>query len=104
MFSKYVNKDGKELIPISQIAISGGMVGILASMIFTPMEFFKIQIQMKTPQYLKYTGATGIFMGKLKEGKIQHVFRGGLSTMLREGIGGLCYFTVYENYIRLRLK
>jgi hypothetical protein len=50
---------------------------------------------MKTPEYLKYTGATDIFMGKLKEGKIQHMFRGGLSTMSREGVGALCYYTVY---------
>jgi hypothetical protein len=71
------------------------MAGALASMIYTVMEFCKIQIQMKTPEYLKYTGATDIFMGKLKEGKIQHMFRGGLSTMSREGVGALCYYTVY---------
>lgn len=104
MFSKYVNKDGKELIPIHQIAMSGALVGALASFIYTSTEFCKIQIQMKTPGYENYTGAIDVFWGKLKEGKIHHVFRGGLSTFFREGLGALCYFTAYESYLRSRLR
>lgn len=36
-FRKYVNKDGKELIPISQIAICGAAVGFISSLVYTPM-------------------------------------------------------------------
>jgi solute carrier family 25 carnitine/acylcarnitine transporter 20/29 len=80
------------------------MVGTISSFIYTSTEFCKIQIQMKTPGYTHYTGATDIFWSKLKEGKIHHIFRGGMSTLVREGVGALLYFTVYENYIRSKLK
>lgn len=58
-------------------------MGALASLIYTSSEFCKIQIQMKTPEYAKYNGAIQIFWGKLMEGNIHHVFKGGLSTLLR---------------------
>lgn len=94
MFMKF-NNDGKELIPKYQIAISGALVGLIASFIYTPMEFCKIQMQMKTPEYSHYKGAADILWDKLKRGQVLTVYRGGVSTMLREIFGCLAYFTVY---------
>jgi hypothetical protein len=95
MFMKYVNKDGKELIPKYQIAISGALVGFVVSFVYTPIEFCKIQMQMKTPEYAHYKGATEIFWDKLKHGQIKTIYKGAVSTMLREVIGCFAYFSAY---------
>lgn len=61
-------------------------------------------MQIKTPEYAHYKGATDIFIKKISAGQISDVFRGGLICSLRETLGALAYFTVYENYIRSRLR
>lgn len=58
LFRVYVNKSNVELIPIYQIAISGGTVGFMGSLIYTPTEFCKIQMQTNVSKYNRFSGAS----------------------------------------------
>lgn len=103
-FRNYVNKNDVELLPMYQVGLCGTMAGYFCSLIYTPMEFCKIQMQMKTYEFQKYRSGLHILYRMTIEGQWRRLFRGGLACNLREGLGGTIYFLAYEGTLRALMK
>jgi hypothetical protein len=93
-----------ELLPLYQVALCGTLTGAVTSLICTPTEFCKIQMQMTSSQFSRYHSAFQILVDEIKHGDYKTLFKGGMSCLLRESIGGIFYFVVYESYLRSRFK
>jgi len=91
-------------MPMHHVALCGAMTGIFSYLICTPMEFCKIQIQMRVPEYAHYSGSTQILTRKLIHGELPLLYRGGFACGTREIMGTLLYFSMYESYLRWVLK
>jgi hypothetical protein len=87
-----------------QVGICGTLAGFFCSLIFTPMEFCKIQMQMKVKEYANYKSAMQILVKKTLSGDFRTLFKGGLACNVREGIGGTAYFMLYEGYLRSTMR
>lgn len=101
-FRNSINKDGQILLPLYQVALCGTLTGAVTSLICTPTEFCKIQMQMTSSPYQKYKSAFHILVRKVADGDSKTLFKGGVSCLMRESIGGILYFVVYESYLRSR--
>lgn len=87
-----------------QVGLCGTMAGFLCSLVYTPMEYCKIQMQMKTYEYQKYRSAMHILVRKTLDGDVKKLFRGSVACNLREGLGGSIYFLMYEGTLRAFMK
>lgn len=81
-FQRLMRKFGSsrdEMMPLHHVALCGALTGVFSTLICTPMEFCKIQVQMGVPEYAHYTGSTQILLRKAIQGDIPTLFRGGLA-------------------------
>lgn len=104
MVKRYKAYDTKKPMPLSLVALCGSLTGIFSFLICTPMEFCKIQMQMKTAAYSHYRGASNILLHKVLTGDLRTLFTGGISCAGREIFGAMIYFTLYEKTLRLLSK
>lgn len=104
LFRKTSVEHDSGMMPMHQVAICGALTGIFSTLVTTPMEFCKIQVQMAVPEYAHYSGSMEILTRKLVRGELPVVFRGGSMCAAREILGTLLYFSMYESYLRWSLK
>ncbi|KAL4562319.1 hypothetical protein LXL04_034519 [Taraxacum kok-saghyz] len=83
---------------------SAAFAGSIISFILCPSELVKCRMQIQgtdsvVPTSLKYTGPLNCAIQTVKAEGVTGLFKGGVTTLMREAIGNAVFFTTYE-YIR----
>lgn len=81
---------------------SGAFVGAIISLVLGPSELVKCRMQVQgkdsaLSSYTRYNGPLDCALKTIKNEGIKGMFRGGLTTLLRESIGNAVFFTTYES-------
>lgn len=87
-----LNKDSSSPFHYRNIAMAGALAGAAATAIIAPMELARVRIQSG----INYNSLTDCFKHILKTGP----YRGASLMLVREIIGNILYFVVYEATIR----
>jgi len=82
-----------EAIPIHQLFLAGGAVGVLLALSNTPLDLIKSRLQLQSSLY---SGPIDVIQKVIKKDGIKGFFRGFTVTGLKEGIGCACWFGSYE--------
>ena len=95
----HLEKD--EEMSLGQVAMAGGFSGVPLAAIFGPTERIKCLMQVDKG---KYNGFLDCFFKVYQDGGIRSVFRGTMTTALRDVPGNAAYFGTYEFIKRLSCK
>lgn len=89
--------------PQLQVIIpSAAYSGAIISLILGPTELVKCRMQIQgknsaLSRYTRYNGPLDCAVKTINNEGIRGIFRGGLTTLLRESIGNAVFFTTYES-------
>ncbi|WCJ27068.1 Mitochondrial substrate carrier family protein [Euphorbia peplus] len=88
-------------VPMPRVIIPSAVcAGSIISFILCPVELLKCRMQIQgTGSSRRYTSPLDCALQTVKSDGVSGVFRGGLTTFLRESIGSAVFFSVYE-YVR----
>ncbi|KAL8214664.1 hypothetical protein R6Q57_004113 [Mikania cordata] len=83
---------------------SAAFAGSIISFVLCPSELVKCRMQIQgtdsvIPAYHKYNGPLNCAVQTVKTEGVNGLFRGGVTTLLRESIGNAVFFSTYE-YLR----
>lgn len=96
--------DGKtEKINTFDLVLSGMFSGLCYTWIMSPMELFRIKMQVKEEGQTKYKSSIDAGKQILKTQGFRGVYFGYFGTTLRESIGSGIYFGVYETMMAIQL-
>eukprot|EP01120_Amphizonella_sp_Union-15-10_P009696 TRINITY_DN3737_c0_g5_i1.p1 TRINITY_DN3737_c0_g5~~TRINITY_DN3737_c0_g5_i1.p1 ORF type:complete len:299 (-),score=35.67 TRINITY_DN3737_c0_g5_i1:44-940(-) len=89
------------------IALAGGTSGLFTTPILAPLERLKCVLQVQSSQLKpgekpRFSGPMDLAKHLYKEGGVASVNRGFMSTMLRDSVASMAYFSSYE-YIKRKL-
>eukprot|EP01121_Diplochlamys_sp_Union-15-3_P005992 TRINITY_DN1637_c0_g1_i3.p1 TRINITY_DN1637_c0_g1~~TRINITY_DN1637_c0_g1_i3.p1 ORF type:complete len:220 (-),score=33.92 TRINITY_DN1637_c0_g1_i3:160-819(-) len=95
-------------LKLFRIAMAGATSGLFTTPILAPLERLKcvLQVQnakLKAGEKAKFQGPIDLGKHLYKEGGIASVFRGFWSTMLRDSVASMAYFSSYE-YLKRKLN
>jgi ornithine carrier protein len=84
-------------LTLNQVYLAGAISGSIASLVLTPVELVKCQLQVdwsvsKNRQLRR--GPFHLFYKIIKENGIRGIYRGHLGTFLRETAGGAAWFGI----------
>ncbi|XP_008776253.1 mitochondrial arginine transporter BAC1 [Phoenix dactylifera] len=86
--------------PQLQVIIpSAAFGGTIISFILCPAELVKCRMQVQgkdAASYIKYSGPLDCAIKTMESEGVRGIFRGGLTTLLRESIGNAMFFSTYE--------
>uniref|UniRef100_A0A804IZ23 Uncharacterized protein n=1 Tax=Musa acuminata subsp. malaccensis TaxID=214687 RepID=A0A804IZ23_MUSAM len=86
--------------PQLQVIIpSAAFAGALISFILCPTELVKCRMQVQgkdAAMFVRYNGPLECALKTIQQEGVKGIFRGGLSTFLRESIGNAVFFSTYE--------
>ncbi|KAL9243617.1 hypothetical protein vseg_017482 [Gypsophila vaccaria] len=96
----------------SVIIPSAAFSGAIISFVLCPTELLKCRMQVQgtdslVPKTSKYNSPLDCALKTIKTEGVTGIFRGGVATFLRESVGSVSFFGVYENVrhvMHLRLK
>jgi len=109
----YVFEKSKNLLANSSsspstgtILTAGALAGICTSILVTPVEFIKcnLQVQSHSAVQKKFTGPLDCTIQTIKEKGLRGMYKGYFATMLREGPGSSLWFLSYEWSSKVMLK
>lgn len=87
------------------IMLSGSIAGICFSFLMSPVELFRIKMQVQTSDSSKiYKSSVDAAISIFKQEGISGVYKGYTSTLCREVFGGMIYFGVYEILLHKSLE
>ncbi|KAK4439963.1 Mitochondrial arginine transporter BAC1 [Sesamum alatum] len=94
------------------IVPSGAFAGAIISLILCPSELIKCRMQVQgvdssLPSSSRYSGPIDCALRTVKTEGITGIFRGGVTTLLRESIGNAIFFSIYEHvryYMHLSVR
>lgn len=104
---------GQSDVPRPQVIIpSAAYSGAIISFVLCPSELVKCRMQIQgtdslVPKFSRYSSPLDCALQTVKNEGVTGIFRGGLTTLLRESIGNAVFFSVYEYvryYMHLQLK
>nr|XP_043610784.1 mitochondrial arginine transporter BAC1 [Erigeron canadensis] len=86
------------------IVPSAAFAGSIISFVLCPSELVKCRMQIQgtdsvVPTYRKFSGPLNCAIETVKTEGVKGLFRGGVTTLLRESIGNAVFFSTYE-YLR----
>lgn len=99
--------------PQPQVIIpSAAYSGAIISFVLCPSELLKCRMQIQgtdslVPKSSRYSSPLDCALKTMKTEGVTGIFRGGLTTLLRESLGNAVFFSVYEYvryYMHLQLK
>lgn len=98
---------GPEL-SLFQLSLAGAGAGCVVPFVLTPVELVKCRLQVqnasKAAGFRQYKGPIDVVVQTLKtEGVWNGLYRGNLSTLLREVPGNFCWYGVYEGVCKLMI-
>jgi hypothetical protein len=98
---RLVRTEFPDLHPIVVSSIGGASAGFAVAHVLTPVELVKCRLQAAHSASM-FSGPLDVLrdLSKSNEGIVRGLFRGHVSTLLREIPGGLFYFGVYETSIQ----
>jgi len=76
--------------------VAGAFSGISVSFVLTPIELIKCKMQIPN----QYKNARSCFISVVKESGLRGLYKGHLSTMMREIPGNMMYFGLYHYIVR----
>eukprot|EP01080_Neovahlkampfia_damariscottae_P007020 gene7020-11185_t len=79
-----------------QLFNAGCFSGVLSTVVMTPMELIKVQLQTQKEGVKKYNGAFDCGKKIFQERGIQGIYKGTVSTLARDVPGSGIYFAAYE--------
>lgn len=82
--------------PLWTTVISGMAAGACTTMITTPVEFIKCNLQVQSSQHPVYTGPVDCMVKTWREKGPSGMYRGFFATVMRESPGSSVWFVVYE--------
>lgn len=112
----YIKKKNPEMkkFSVKQLSLAGSLAGICATTVVIPVEHVRIRMQVQKGRMgaasvangktatngptseVKYTGSVDCAAKIVKEHGVSGFYRGATPTILREAIGFLFYFMVFE--------
>lgn len=84
-----------------EICMAGVTVGLTTSFIYCPVEYAKIQKQMKSSMS---QGSLTLLFQEIYSNGLRNIFKGYSATLSRESIGSGFYFGTYESIVRALTK
>jgi hypothetical protein len=90
---KIISGGDDKPLSIGQLALSGGLAGMLVSAVLTPVELIKTKIQIHSQTY---KGPLDCILKTIKTTGISGLYKGHSATFARECFGGAAWFGVYE--------
>lgn len=85
-------------LPLLEVGMAGGLAGWMATFIYCPIEYFKIQRQLSRTMR---QSSIGLLMHTLFKKGIHSIYRGFWLTSLRQLYGSFFYYFTYESVVRL---
>ncbi|KAK8967613.1 Mitochondrial arginine transporter BAC1 [Platanthera guangdongensis] len=110
---KFLQGESLSTRPQLQVIVpSAAYSGAIISLILGPTELVKCRMQIQgknsaLSSYTRYNGPLDCALKTINNEGIRGIFRGGLTTLLRESIGNAIFFTTYEStryYVHSRLS
>lgn len=101
-FAKKNHNGDESKLNITELALSGLFSGFCFSWLLSPMELFRIKMQMNTGEKYKSSFDAGVKIFKTQG--VRGVWFGYYASTLRESIGSLIYFVVYESLMKFELN
>eukprot|EP00095_Tigriopus_kingsejongensis_P010278 snap_masked-scaffold474_size162001-processed-gene-0.3 protein:Tk10278 transcript:snap_masked-scaffold474_size162001-processed-gene-0.3-mRNA-1 annotation:"congested-like trachea protein" len=91
-------EDPDEELTNGQLAIAGGISGVLTTSVMAPGERIKciLQVQQAATGPPKYSGPVDVVKSLYRTGGLQSVYRGTCATLLRDVPANAVYFASYE--------
>ena len=85
-----------EPLPMWQIGLAGAFSAVPTTAIMAPGERIKVVLQTQTA----FKGPGDVVRHIVKTDGVLSLFRGSAATLMRDGVGSVAYFTVYEAFKR----
>jgi len=96
LWDRYINFDSTNVLPSKQF-VCGAFTGFVSSFIVCPTEFLKIQMQTQNnASVTAYRSSLHAARSILSNYGIQGLYRGFISTCLRQSLGFSVYFASYD--------
>jgi hypothetical protein len=93
---------GEPPLTLLQMCMAGGLAGGFTPFVLTPFELVKCRLQTVGQGFRTYKGPMDVVLQTIKEeGFFRGLYRGNMSTLLREIPGNFCWYGVYEGEIDL---
>lgn len=94
-------------LPWISLAMAGAGAGGIVPLVLTPVELIKCRMQVQNGRPGQFTAYTStldcIFKTVREEGIVKGLYKGNMSTMLREIPGNFCWYGVYEGVCILNI-
>lgn len=92
-----LEKDRGSVLPLSALVMSGGISGAFTSLLLTPIELVKCQLQVPvSPSNSRGTGPLSVIASVFQHQGIFGFWHGQLGTLIRETGGSAAWFGSYE--------
>ena len=98
-FQSIIKREKEDNLSWLSLSLCGACSGAIVPLVLTPVELIKcrLQIQSSENNIKKYKGPIDCVIKTInKEGFIKGLYRGNVSTMLREIPGNFCWYGTYE--------
>ena len=82
---------------LTEVGLAGGIAGAAVSFIYCPIEYAKIQKQLSPD---RRHSSLGLLFQEIYRNGFSNIYRGVLTTIVREFGGAIFYFGAYETIIR----
>ena len=95
---KHNNNDDE--LSLGELAMAGAGAGLVISFVLTPMELIKCRLQVQQPPQTTAASSIGplqVLWDTLKTDGSRGLYRGHMSTMIREVFGNFCWYGTYES-------
>lgn len=90
-------KSGDPPLTLLQLCTAGAIAGGFTPFVLTPFELVKCRLQTVGEGFRTYKGPMDVVIQTIKEeGFFRGLYRGNMSTLLREIPGNFCWYGVYE--------
>lgn len=98
-----LDKDNQVPLSMNQLVLAGSIAGALVSVVLTPVELIKCQLQVQYGSN-RYKGPLDVMQRTFKASGVQGFYRGFLPTLVRETGGGAFWFGTYEYCCAMLIK
>lgn len=104
IFKKALGETQGNELPLGKLALAGGLAGAVVPFVNTPVELIKCRLQVQNSasgNFRYYKGPVDVIIKTLKtEGLVKGLYRGNMSTLLREIPGNCVWYGVYEGFCK----
>lgn len=92
----FYGQSASDKLSMGQICFAGGFSAFPATLLMGPVERVKIILQTQDPANPKYNGSVSVIKGLLKEGGVRSLFKGTLTTLMRDAPASVAWYGAYE--------